>query len=104
MEFLNKDNLNPKLLFTHDDGKPFDYRYIEGYYNRAFKKANLNFSGTHILRHGGGRRLFDSTNGDWGAVKQLLGNSDMKSVMVYAKRSSKALTDVSKAQWRNEEK
>lgn len=99
MLFLKNRNVENTYLFSNLDGSLLNYRAIESAYNRAFIKAGLSFTGTHILRHGGARRLFDSTNGDWGATKQLLGNSDMRTVQVYANRSSKALTDVSKSQW-----
>lgn len=99
MFFLNKREIENTYLFSNPNGSLLNYRAIESAYNRAFVKAGLSFTGTHILRHGGARRLFDSTNGDWGATKQLLGNSDMRTVQIYANRSSKALTDVSKLQW-----
>lgn len=33
----------------HIKGEPLAYRQIQHHYNRAFKKANLQFSGTHVL-------------------------------------------------------
>ncbi len=86
-------------LFTNDEGKLFNYRQIEGAYNRAFKKAGLNYTGTHVMRHGGARNVFDKSGGDWGITKQLLGNSDMRTVQTYAVRSTTALNEFAKTTW-----
>ena len=85
------------LVFTLD-GTVLEYRHIQHAYNRAFKLAGLNYSATHIMRHGGTRRLFNE-NGDLSVAQQILGNTDINSTMVYAKRSARALTEVSDRHW-----
>jgi hypothetical protein len=35
------------------DGRHLEYRAIQSAYDRAFKKANLPYRGTHVMRHGG---------------------------------------------------
>jgi integrase len=84
------------------DGKHLEYRTIQNVYDRAFKRAGLAYSGTHIMRHGGCRRLFNQ-NGDLAVAQQLLGNADMKSALVYAQRHKGALTAVVLKEWENME-
>ncbi len=98
-------NLNPDApIFVDDENKLFSYRRIEYAYTKAFKLAGLNYSATHVMRHGGASHCYDVTGGDLGAVQQLLGNSDLKSVQVYAKRSKRALQDYTKLSWGSEAK
>lgn len=85
------------LIFTVE-GKHLEYRSIQSAYDRAFKKAGLPFSGTHVMRHGGCRRVYNQ-EGDLAVAQQLLGNSDLKSTLVYAKRNASALTEVAKKHW-----
>ncbi|MFN8791231.1 MAG: tyrosine-type recombinase/integrase [Bdellovibrionales bacterium] len=92
--------LAPNGFIFHLDGKPLTYRMIQHAYDAAFEKAGLSFKGTHIMRHGGARRLYNKSNGDLSVVQQLLGNNDYKSALVYAKRSSSALNDVAELEWK----
>lgn len=85
-------------LVFQKNGVVLDYRTIQHAYDTAFEKAKLPYSGTHILRHGGTRRVYNNTP-DLEVAKQLLGNSDLKTAQVYAKRSAGALTEVAKGEW-----
>lgn len=87
-------------LFTQQNGELLTFRQIQHAYDRAFKLAGLNFSGTHILRHGGARLAYDSSHGDFGVAKQILGNTDVKSIQVYANRSTSALNEHSERIWK----
>jgi len=53
-------------------------------------RAGLPYRGTHILRHGGCRHIYNAT-GDLAIAQQLLGNSTLDSTLVYAKRDKGAL-------------
>lgn len=80
------------------DGRHIEYRAIQSAYDRAFRKAGLPFTGTHVMRHGGCRRVYNQ-EGDLAVAQQLLGNSDLKSTLVYAKRDAAALTEVARRLW-----
>jgi integrase len=69
------------------------------YYDKAFKRAGLDFSGTHIMRHGGTRLVYNQFS-DLEVAKQLLGNSDMDSVLTYAVRDTGALNKVARLAWK----
>ncbi|MBI3294423.1 MAG: tyrosine-type recombinase/integrase [Deltaproteobacteria bacterium] len=85
------------LIFGRNE-KPLPYRVIQCHYNRSFKKAGLPYTGTHVMRHGGCRRVFNE-NGELNIAQQLLGNSDLKTTLVYAKRQASALTKVVHGYW-----
>jgi integrase len=85
------------LIFKMNDSH-FEYRILQKRYDRAFERAGLPHRGTHIMRHGGCSRLFDE-RGDLGVAKQILGNSSLRSVEVYARRSKRALSDVAQKHW-----
>lgn len=87
-----------KGLIFQLNGTHLEYRTIQSTYDRAFRKAGLGFSGTHVMRHGGCRRVYNQ-GGDLAVAQQLLGNSDLKSTLVYAKRNASALTEVAKKYW-----
>lgn len=97
---LNK----PGLLFLDMEGKLFTYREIQNAYDTAFEKAGLPYTGTHIMRHGGARDVYNRNNGDLAMTQQLLGNRDYRSALVYAQRSTNALTEFSKNEWRETKK
>ncbi len=40
-------------LVFHHNGKILEYRAIEHAYDRAFARAGLKFTGTHVMMHGG---------------------------------------------------
>lgn len=79
-------------------GEFLSYRQIQHVYDCAFLNAGLPFTGTHIMRHGGCRRVFNSS-GELALAQQVLGNKDMRSVLVYAQRHTNALNEYAKAEW-----
>jgi integrase len=91
-----------KGLIFHNNGEFFTYRSIQNAYDLAFKRAGLNKRGTHVMRHGGCRNLYDES-GDIEVAKQHLGNSTLQTTLVYAKRSAKALTEAAHEQWKRSE-
>jgi hypothetical protein len=50
------------------------------------------------MRHGGCRDVYNST-GDLAISQQNLGNTSIKSTMVYAKREASAQTKVAQKRW-----
>lgn len=86
------------LIFLQESGEIFGYRSIQQRFNTAFKNAGLDYSATHVMRHGGCRNIYNRFP-DLAVAKQHLGNSDIKSVMVYAQRSTEALNEVAKELW-----
>lgn len=86
------------LVFKQDEGTFLSYREIQHAYDHAFGRAGLPYRGTHVLRHGGTRNLYNET-GDLAVAQQLLGNSDLKTTLVYAKRQKGALTKVAEQHW-----
>lgn len=89
-------------LVFHINGEHLDYKLFQYTYNRAFRLAGLPYTSTHIMRHGGCRRLLNREHGDLGVAQQLLGNSSLKTTLVYAKRDAGALTAVVQKDWENE--
>lgn len=77
----------------------FSYRQVQYRYNKTFERLGLAYSSTHIMRHGGTRKTFDETGGDYGIAGQQLGNSDRKSIETYAQRSVHAFTSYAARQW-----
>ena len=97
----HKSSENKKnLVFFDLDSETgiLSYRKIQNAYDRAFKKAGLSYRSTHVLRHGGCRHLYNQVP-DTAMAQQLLGNSDLKSTLVYAKRASHALNEAALTQW-----
>jgi len=90
-------NGNNGLVF-HDGGNHFEYRQIEFAYNKAFSLAGLPYRGTHIMRHGGTRLVYNATK-DLEVAKQILGNRDIQTVQVYAQRDATALTQFAQERW-----
>lgn len=88
-----------KGLIFNCNGKHLEYRAIQSAYDRAFKRVALPYRGTHIMRHGGCQRVYNQEGGDLAVAQQLLGNSDLKSTLVYAKRNASALTEVAQRHW-----
>ncbi len=77
------------LIFGRTSKIPLSYSTIQSNYNAAFKKVGLPYRSTHVMRHGGCRRVYNATNGDLAIAQQLLGNTDMESTLVYAKRDKR---------------
>jgi integrase len=89
---------NAKGLVFQIDGKLLGYRSVQHAYDRAFKLAGLTYTATHIMRHGGTRKAYNKT-GDLAIAAQLLGNTDIKTVLVYAQRDKAALTKFVQSEW-----
>jgi integrase len=89
------------LIFCSSKGLPLTYRQIQSAYDDAFRRAGLPYSGTHVLRHGGCRRVYNATK-DLAVAQMLLGNADMNSTLVYAKRDKSAVHDFAKLSWVHE--
>jgi len=85
------------LIFEWES-KPIPYRVIQAHFDRAFQNAGFPYRGTHVMRHGGCRRIYNE-HGDLSLAQQILGNSDLKTTLVYAKRQASALTQVSQEHW-----
>lgn len=76
----------------------FSRRFVRiRFSNLAFKRAGLKYRATHGLRHGGCNFYYNMT-GDLSVAKEVLGNSDMKTVQVYAERNPKAVKSLIKEQ------
>jgi integrase len=82
-----------------ESGSFWPYRAVQYRFNRAFEKAGMPYTSTHVMRHGGTRKSFDDSSGDIGVAQQLLGNRDRKTVDLYAQRSAQALTRYVDGQW-----
>lgn len=74
------------------------YRMIQKAYDDAFKRAGLNYSGTHVMRHGGCRTIYNETS-DAAIAAQMLGNREMHTVLLYAKRDKSALKKLVREHW-----
>lgn len=91
------------LVFGLSPTAPFSYRSIQAAYDAAFEDAGLPYRGTHVLRHGGTRRVYNATGGDLAVAQQLLGNADLESTLVYAKRDKRALRNLVEKDWQTKE-
>ncbi len=87
------------LIFTIE-GKHLDYRQAQYVYDEAFANAGLPHRGTHKMRHGGASFAYQSTH-DLEVAKQLLGNSDLQTVLRYAKGEVEALDKFAAARWKS---
>jgi integrase len=86
------------LVFQDEKGDFFSYRSIQAAYKQAFERAGVVYQGTHQLRHGGCRLVYNRT-ADLAVASQILGNLDAETIKVYAKRDKRALTDVAQKEW-----
>jgi integrase len=89
---------NKKGLVFQIDGRHIEYRLIQFWYDKSFKMVGLPYRGTHIMRHGGCRNLYNEVP-DLAVAQQLLGNTSLKTTTIYAKRHKGALTQVAHAKW-----
>jgi integrase len=87
------------LIFTVPGQSILEYRSLQYAYDKAFKGANLPFSGTHIMRSGGVSMVYNKSGGDLTLVMQQLGVKDQSTALVYAKRDKHALSDFTKMLW-----
>lgn len=78
------------LVFGTGPLAPFSARQIQKAYDTAFARAGLPYTGTHVLRHGGARRVLNESGGDLTLAQMVLGHDDLDSTLVYAKRSQDA--------------
>ena len=84
------------LVFSHDGFCPLGYRTIQFVYNRAFKKAGLKYSSTHILRHSFATDFLETTGNQY-ALKELLGHSSVKQTEHYSKVTRAMVQEGTKA-------
>lgn len=75
------------LVFSSDGMTPLSYRAVQYRYDMAFKKANLGFRSTHILRHSFATDFLTKTS-DQAALQGILGHSTQKQTAHYAKITS----------------
>lgn len=87
------------LIFLTNEGKIPTYREIQYAYDSAFERIGLKYTGTHILRHGGATFVYNISGGDLSLVEQITGNTDHKSIKVYAHRESTALKKLATSLW-----
>lgn len=87
------------LVFPGTHGQVLEYRQIQARYVEAFAAAGIEYQGTHALRHGGCRDLYNETGGDLATAGHLLGNEDSDTVKTYAKRDRSALFKVNERRW-----
>lgn len=85
-------------LIFQVDGQLLEYRQIQYAYDSAFKRSGLPYSATHVMRHGGCSRVYNQVV-DIEVAKQHLGNQSTQTTMIYAKRSTAALTEFAAAEW-----
>jgi len=86
------------LVFKDKCSQFLEYRQIQWRYENAFAKAGVEYRGTHSLRHGGCREVYNQT-GDLAVAGMLLGNQDSDTVKVYARRDPSALLRVAESAW-----
>lgn len=84
------------LVFRNENGTLFCYRQLPAAFDRAIRKAGLPYTGTHVMRHGGARHVYNET-GDLAIAEQLVGNSDLQPTLVDAKRHKDALSTLAEA-------
>lgn len=85
IENLEHDK-NCDLIF-HQDCKILTYRQVQYRFDNAFKRANLPFRATHVLRHTGATRFYN-LSGDILALQHMGTWADSRMAQHYAKISS----------------
>lgn len=105
--FYIKDRLeqyrDKYLFFENTENIPEFYK-IKNAYTKAFKRANLPYSSTHILRHGGCSRIYNLSGGNIIVASQLLGNSEQETIKTYAHGYNETLSLFTKSLYNNFEK
>lgn len=76
------------------NGRPLNYCTIQVNYKKAIKKADLPYSGTHILRHGMAT-LARKVGGGLDAVVAMTGHKDYKLADHYSKLDSEYQRELS---------
>lgn len=102
MSYKNSCSTLTGLIFKQDNGNVFTYRQIQHAYDEAFKGAELPYTGTHVMRHGGASNVYNKSNGDLSMVQAITGNRDMKSALIYSHRDPIALKNLALKDWQTE--
>ncbi len=89
-----KDKIPNNEFVFHINGKPLNYCTILVNYRSANRKANLPYSGTHILRHGMAT-LARKVGGGLDAVIAMTGHKDYKLADHYSKLDHEYQRDLS---------
>ncbi len=89
-----QDRIEGNNFVFHINGKPLNYCTIQVHYKRAMKRADLPYSGTHILRHGMAT-LARKVGGGLDAVIAMTGHKDYKLADHYSKLDSEYQQEVS---------
>lgn len=88
-DWILRSGIREGLLFQ-TKGNPISYRQIEYRYSKALRRAGLQMSGTHLLRHASLSECYELTK-DILATKDMAGHSDLKSTQRYAKAREQSL-------------
>lgn len=78
------------LIFSEDGGSAPAYSSIKHCYDQAMKKANVNHTSTHIMRHSFATHFMETTK-DPIALKGILGHSNLRMTDKYAKVTNKTV-------------
>lgn len=74
---------DPHPYVFHIEGEPLKYRQIQHHYDKAFKRAGLDFSGTHTLRHSMAS-IARELSGSIDAIQSLTGHKSVCQAEHYA--------------------
>ncbi len=91
-EWTLKAGVRHGPLFRRDDGWP-SYRSIQHAYDKAFKNADIPFSGTHILRHASLSEAQEAS-GDIKITQTLAGHKNISTTDRYAKARNSRIKEV----------
>lgn len=83
---------NSGLVFSEDGKSVPAYSSIKHCYDQAMKKANVNHTSTHIMRHSFATHFMETTK-DPVALKGILGHSNLRMTDKYAKVTDKSVLD-----------
>lgn len=80
---MKKERNDCEFIFN-ENGENLKYKHIQFAYNKAFSKAGIRLSGTHVLRKTFATLLAECTN-DMRAVQSILGHKDARMTSHYSK-------------------